>query len=370
MKHRNIIIIITLITLLAGGVLGCAKTIDEPDNEITVDNSEKSENNQEIDEPEGKTLKTFQETEQPMVLLDELAAAFAMEWNYDVNGGSLNILFGGSTYKLLRNTSIISKDGVYLPNKTAPDFSFKEEIYFPLSMLQFFDLTYKTAEQVGAIEVFTSDDNSSATQPVLAQFEQEFATMDEEAIAAYLSVLSVPLEGARLTTRDSQLPGAPRDYRNGTHEGLDWYEGYTGIAIDRSTEVLSMADGIVVRADHDYVELSFSERDEILGIAALAEDTPEYILDKLRGRTVWVQYPNGILVRYAHLTSVAPGVEVGKELKRGEVLGYVGNSGTSYGVEGNDLGLHLHSDILIYDHLFWENLDMNQIRVVLEKLFP
>lgn len=52
------------------------------------------------------------------------------------------------------------------------------------------------------------------------------------------------------------------------------------------------------------------------------------------GNYVWIQHPNGVYVVYAHLTSavvVAPGQQVSK----GQVIGYMGNSGSS-------TGTHLH----------------------------
>ncbi|GBF11096.1 M23 family metallopeptidase [Tepidibacillus sp. HK-1] len=201
------------------------------------------------------------------------------------------------------------------------------------------------------------------------EFEQHFSEMSSDELISYLDFLSSPLKGAKVSTRDSHLPGALRSYRNGFHEGIDWYTGVTGITINQTTPVLSMADGSVVRVDHDFVELTKKERTELLNIAKSSNQTPEYILDRLRGRTVWVQYPKGVLVRYAHLSAISKNVVLGKGIKTGEVLGYVGNSGTSDGVFGNDRGLHLHTDILIYNHLFWENLDKRQIRQVLKAIF-
>ncbi|MCZ7672707.1 MAG: hypothetical protein M5U34_39115 [Chloroflexi bacterium] len=42
------------------------------------------------------------------------------------------------------------------------------------------------------------------------------------------------------------MPGAPRHYRLGVHEGADFYWA-------RDAQVLAAADGVVIRALHDYV---------------------------------------------------------------------------------------------------------------------
>jgi murein DD-endopeptidase MepM/ murein hydrolase activator NlpD len=64
----------------------------------------------------------------------------------------------------------------------------------------------------------------------------------------FLSSISgfAPPIGWDITTRDLQMPGAPRHYRLGVHEGADFYWA-------RDSQVLAAADGVVVRAMKDYV---------------------------------------------------------------------------------------------------------------------
>jgi murein DD-endopeptidase MepM/ murein hydrolase activator NlpD len=60
------------------------------------------------------------------------------------------------------------------------------------------------------------------------------------------------------------------------------------------------------------------------------------------------------MVRYAHLSRVEEGLQVGEHVTHGDVLGYVGNSGTSFAVNNQSYGgLHLHADILVHGELFW-----------------
>ena len=56
----------------------------------------------------------------------------------------------------------------------------------------------------------------------------------------------VPVEGATISSRRSHLPGAPRAYRNGTHEGFDFYSGTVSVPIEYGTPINAVADGKAV----------------------------------------------------------------------------------------------------------------------------
>lgn len=340
--------------------------IDKPNVDKPIIETPNSETP--FEKEEGYSLSLEQINGLPMINLENLAEATGLKWQYNSVEGTIEITDSHNYYKLLKNTTIISKNGIYLPNVEMPIVVDEETVFLPVSMLNHFGLTYEIIDS-HAISVFLSEESNLESANSFNEFKQQFPNMTGEDIYNYLSFLGTPLKGSHLTSRDSQLPGAPRSYRNGTHEGIDWYTGYTGISVDTSTPVLSMGEGVVVRTDHNYNELTLEERERLLKLAAQMEHTPEYILDKLRGRSVWVQYQNGVTVRYVHLSTIPPEVKVGSKVKTGDIIGYVGNSGTSDGVAGTDAGLHLHSDILIYDHLFWEYLEQEEIRLVLEKIF-
>src|SRR5690606_16540238 len=123
-----------------------------------------------------------------------------------------------------------------------------------------------------------------------------------------------------VSTKDSSLPGAPRTYRKGVHEGIDWYGGdTTGVTITKKTPVHAIADGVVVRADHDYQEMTTTERNKLLALGKQNDgQTPQYVLDKVRGRSVWIQHDRGVMARYVHLDRISPNIQVGKKIKQGE----------------------------------------------------
>lgn len=163
--------------------------------------------------------------------------------------------------------------------------------------------------------------------------------------AEWPSGFTVPVEGATISSRSTHLPGALRAYRNGTHEGFDFYDGAVSVSIDYGTPILAAAGGVVIRADHDYQELSVEEYDRIIATAKRNLSTPEEILDKLRGRQVWIRHPGGFVTRYAHLSAITEGVQVGSKVRQGDQIAATGNSGTLEAAHGTQDDPHPHVEI-------------------------
>ncbi len=164
-------------------------------------------------------------------------------------------------------------------------------------------------------------------------------------VRGWPSAYVVPVGGATISSRRNHLPGAPRAYRNGTHEGFDFYSGTVSVAIDYGTPINVVADGVVIRADHDYVEHTLDEYQAMIEQASRSLDTPPEILDGLRGRQVWVRHAGGFVTRYAHLAAVAEGVVEGAALRQGDIIGTTGNSGTLEAAQGTEDDPHPHVEI-------------------------
>jgi murein DD-endopeptidase MepM/ murein hydrolase activator NlpD len=179
--------------------------------------------------------------------------------------------------------------------------------------------------------------------------------------------LQVPIDGAHLTSHDFQLPGAPRHYRLGVHEGIDFYGWTVGVAIDRSTPVRAVADGVVIRATLDYQRLTaaknaaYADRSRELGY------TPDDVLDGYRGRQVWIDH-GGLVSHYAHLGSIAPGIVEGALVTKGQVIARVGNSGTPGSVDSQTYDVHLHLELWLGDHFVGQFLRPIETRELLEKM--
>lgn len=171
----------------------------------------------------------------------------------------------------------------------------------------------------------------------------------------------VPFPGSTVTSRRHHLPGSPREYRKGVHQGVDWYSGVISVPIEYDTEVQAVVQGTVIRADTDYQEMTLPEYQQVIDDSLRSLDPPANLLDKLRGRQVWVRAPGGFVVRYAHLGGIADGIVEGAKVAQGDVIGLVGNSGTEEAARQTQTDPHLHLEIWNGDTYLGQNLQVEQI---------
>lgn len=212
------------------------------------------------------------------------------------------------------------------------------------------------------------EDPAEQQEPLIAEInppeKKSNAARRDEAIVEQLSFLQSPIPGAHISSKDSQLPGAPRAYRNGTHEGLDYYQGYCGVPVSFGDPVYAAGAGTVIRVDHDFIELPIEEREEMLRVSAAAGNTPEHILDYLRGRQVWIDHGFGAVSRYAHLDTVSAYIQAGDLIEAGDIVGTVGNSGTSNGARGTQDDAHLHFEIWVENRYLGQGLPPEAVRLL------
>lgn len=180
--------------------------------------------------------------------------------------------------------------------------------------------------------------------------------------------LLVPIEGATITRRDFQMPGAPRHYRLGVHEGIDFYSNTVGVPVNRRTPVHAVADGVVIRALVDYDALTAEEAGAWAAESRSQGYTPPDVLDGYRGRQVWIDHGNGLVSRYAHLGSIAPEVFEGATVTRGQAIATVGNSGTPSSVNSKTVELHLHLELWVGEHYVGQFLRPIEAREWLERI--
>lgn len=181
--------------------------------------------------------------------------------------------------------------------------------------------------------------------------------------------LVMPIEGACLTPDDDQLPNALREYRNGIHEGVDFFTAYACVDVPKGLPALAVADGTIIRADQDYRPLTQSQIEQLEAESAAQGFTSPGTLDKFRGRQVWIDHGNGIVTRYSHLDGMPRSIQVGVRVKQGDTIGYVGDSGTPESASNPDYEIHLHFEIRIGDSYLGAGLDPQQTREAYEAVF-
>ena len=172
-------------------------------------------------------------------------------------------------------------------------------------------------------------------------------------VAVDIGPFAMPIAGACFPEFAGQLPGAPRDYRNGIHEGVDFYPGWACAEIVLGTPVLAVGEGRVIRADWDYEDLTAELYFEMEARGFAGPDD----LDTFRGRQVWVDHGDGVVARYAHLSGIAEGIAEGAPVTAGDVLGFIGESGTPGGVREPGSEIHLHFELRIGDGYLGEGED-------------
>jgi murein DD-endopeptidase MepM/ murein hydrolase activator NlpD len=180
---------------------------------------------------------------------------------------------------------------------------------------------------------------------------------------------SYPVAGGCLPEGDQLMPNAPREYRSGVHEGMDFYQYDNCAEITPQTPVLAAKDGVVARVDARYTPLTQAEFDAATARIAAGGANDDDVLDLFRGRQVWIDHGKGVVTRYAHLSAVTAGLEVGDEVATGSVIGIVGDSGTPESLSDPGSEIHLHFELRIGDTYLGGGLPPEETRLLYQQLF-
>lgn len=165
------------------------------------------------------------------------------------------------------------------------------------------------------------------------------------------------------------MPNAPRQYRNGVHEGLDFYPGSSCAEVAFGTPVVAMYAGTVIRADLDYRDITAQQVRELAALTARQGFSDPETLDVYRGRQVWVDHGGGVVTRYCHLSSITPGIRVGSAVQAGQRLGGVGESGTPEFITAPGTEMHLHAEVRLGDTFLGAGVDPEVVRRQYRQLF-
>jgi murein DD-endopeptidase MepM/ murein hydrolase activator NlpD len=182
----------------------------------------------------------------------------------------------------------------------------------------------------------------------------------------------MPLREALLPHRSAIYPGSRRADRYGVHQGLDLYGEDIGIDMVIGTPVYAASNGTIIKADNAYQEMSLAEVNSLLAEANALHITPPETLTKLNGREVWIDHGGGVATRYSHLSAIADGLVEGKPVTAGQLIGYVGLSGTLEGISGNTEFPHLHFEIRLgptHQYYLGQWLTIEETRHAFENIF-
>lgn len=167
----------------------------------------------------------------------------------------------------------------------------------------------------------------------------------------------------------SALPNAPRAYRSGIHQGVDFGCPRLG------QPAVAALDGRVVMAVGDFEDPPPQERSRLLDTASALGATPAYTLVMLYGNYVAVDHGivdgvGHVMSLYAHLDALETGIRPGLWVEAGQRLGTIGNSGTYAGASGSTHAqLHLHWELHVDGHYLGIGLSGADTRAVYTALF-
>ena len=211
----------------------------------------------------------------------------------------------------------------------------------------------------------TSTSTSTPTRSAVSSPTEPATSLDIKELRGFL----LPIAGVCLPSNSQVMPNAPRAYRRGVHEGVDFYDGDVCTKIEAGTPVRAAYAGVIIRAD---IEYESPTREDFARVAAVISSQGEgdaEILDFYRGRQVWISHGAGIVTRYAHLGGIAEGLSVGISVKGGQVIGHVGESGTPESVVNPGTQNHLHFELRIEDNFLGQDLEVDGVRAAYELLF-
>jgi len=169
------------------------------------------------------------------------------------------------------------------------------------------------------------------------------------------------------------LPNAKRDYRSGYHMGVDF-------SSPMNYPIRASFDGVVVRSNAHQIDVDIDTYNYFLNLSSKVGKTPDDIYNFiLLGKSVVIDHGYNItdkyrsITVYSHLSSISEGLVAGDVVKKGDIIGLSGNTGTSSGALQNDKGAHLHWELFFDDntgrYFLGQNIPSDLLKKNIEQLF-
>lgn len=204
----------------------------------------------------------------------------------------------------------------------------------------------------------------------LAQAEGNKESVFPRRLDPRFSGIAIPIQGAHLPHHPGVYPGARRLYRHGVHQGLDFFhDPGAGTRVAMDTPAIAAETGKVIRADVHYKDMTAAEYSRIMHNCNRDQFCSEADEDQFRGCQVWLDHGNGLITRYAHLNKARSDLKPGMIVKRGEVVGYIGVSGTGENHPGRLKHPHLHFELWLDGHYLGYGLSTAETVGAYEDIF-
>ncbi|MEC7822809.1 MAG: M23 family metallopeptidase [Candidatus Neomarinimicrobiota bacterium] len=164
-----------------------------------------------------------------------------------------------------------------------------------------------------------------------------------------LQTIQLPSQNYPVPEYLNLLPNALREYRSGTHHGIDF-------PIPLNGPIMAVSGGIIVRSNPSHNDVDIETYNAFLETTQKLSKTPEDIYNYiLLGKSIVIDHgysiaPNFRTISvYAHLAGIADGILPGTRVEKGQLIGFSGNTGTSSGALKNEKGAHLHWELYFED---------------------
>ncbi len=178
-----------------------------------------------------------------------------------------------------------------------------------------------------------------------------------------LDGFAMPISGIGLPNHAGVFPGARRLYRYGVHEGLDLFN------VKMGSPAIAADTGKISRADANFKDMDQATFSRVMFECRRDHKTSDYNENLFRGCQVWIDHGNQLMTRYAHLSKINQKLKVKDFVKRGDLIGYVGVSGTGQNLPGHAKYPHLHFEIWLDGKYLGWGLTPAETRGVFEDIF-
>ena len=110
-------------------------------------------------------------------------------------------------------------------------------------------------------------------------------------------------------------------------------------------------------------------KDAVRWTVHLKDPTAATSVDQFRGRQVWIDHGAGVVTRYCHLSGIAPGMATDMDVTAGQLIAFVGESGTPSSTRQIGTQYHLHFEVRVGDSYLGHGLPAKEVRPLYEELF-